>query len=76
MRWIAASFSAASLLLLSACAGSAPPITHVCPAIIPYTPAQQREIEAEMRQMPKDWIMRQVIADDFATRQAIRNCQG
>jgi hypothetical protein len=61
----------ASLCFLGACA--APP-SAVCPAIVPYTAAQQTQVAGELDTLPPQSMTRRFMGDYGELRAKLREC--
>jgi hypothetical protein len=58
--------------LLSACSGTS---VAVCPAIVPYTPAQQTQVADELDTLPPQSMTRRFMGDYGELREKLRECK-
>jgi len=66
--------SAVALIVLSGC-GHARPVAVLCPAVKPYTPAEQRALAEALRPLAESSPLVWAMADYGALRAAARACK-
>lgn len=67
----------ADVVLLAGCTGTAAQVSAVvCPPVIVYTPAQEKEAASELSALPAASVLSQMITDYGTERAQLRACAG
>jgi len=64
------------LLAITGCAAqSEAPLVHVCPSLVSYSPAFEKQAGAQLSAMPPDSPIAQMMGDYASLRAAVRICK-